>query len=28
MNQEQQIHVENLEMALQIIAQIGTLYNG
>jgi hypothetical protein len=24
----QQVHIDNLELALQIIAQIGTLYNG
>ncbi|MCS7071032.1 MAG: recombinase family protein, partial [Anaerolinea sp.] len=28
LNVNQQVHVDNLEMALQIIARIGTLYNG
>jgi hypothetical protein len=28
MQQEHQIHIDNLEAALQIIANIGTLYNG
>lgn len=28
MHQEHQVHIDNLELALQIIARIGTLYNG
>lgn len=28
MQQEQQVHVDNLDLALEIIAKIGTLYNG
>ena len=28
MQQEQQVHVNNLDLALEIIARIGTLYNG
>lgn len=28
MQQEQQVHVDNLDLALEIIARIGTLYNG
>lgn len=28
MQQEHQVHIDNLDMALQMIAKIGTLYNG
>ncbi len=28
MKQQQEHHIDNLELALEIIAQIGTLYNG